>query len=83
LCITRTLSPKDLLTDLCCTAEEFATHEDEVKEAVGETSSIVDEDLFRSSFRTKIKRARMMECLNLPELWHYQREDRVGIEIRL
>jgi hypothetical protein len=55
LCITRTLSPKDLLTDLCCTAEEFATHEDEVKEAVGETSSIVDEDLFRSSFRTKNK----------------------------
>ena len=53
LCIRGTLSPKDLLTDLCCTAEEFATHEEEVKEAMGETSSTVD--LFRSSFRSKYK----------------------------
>lgn len=53
LCIRGTLSPKDFLTDLCCTAEEFATHEEEVREAMGETASTVD--LFRSSFRPRYK----------------------------
>lgn len=51
LCIRGTLNPKDVLTDLCCTAEEFMTHEEEVRVAMNETSSA--SDLFRSSFRTK------------------------------
>ncbi len=29
LCIRGTLSPKDILTDLCCTAEDFMSHEEE------------------------------------------------------
>ena len=50
LCIRGTLSPKDLLTDLCCTAEDFLTHEEEEREAMNESGA----DLFRS-FRTKYK----------------------------
>ncbi len=32
LCIRGTLSAKDLLTDLCCTAEDFVGQEEEMKE---------------------------------------------------
>ena len=31
LCIRGTLSPKDVLTDLCCTAEDFTSHEEEMR----------------------------------------------------
>lgn len=34
LCIRGTLSAKDLLTDLCCTAEGFLSHEEEEEEAM-------------------------------------------------
>jgi len=40
LCIRGTLSAKDILTDLCCTAEDFLSHEEEEKDA--------------ESFRTKL-----------------------------
>jgi hypothetical protein len=62
LCIRGTLSPKDVLTDLCCTAEEFMTHEEEVREAKNDTSSAAD--LFRTSFRTKYKASAHNGMLN-------------------
>ncbi len=38
LCIRGTLSPKDILTDLCCTAEDFGSHEEILRETADDSS---------------------------------------------
>lgn len=52
LCIRGTLSPKDVLTDLCCTAEDFMSHEEEI--ALNMTSSESSRG-FRKLYRTRAR----------------------------
>lgn len=51
LCIRGTLSPKDILTDLCCTADEFLTHEEDILEE----SESIPRDVIRNIIRPKHK----------------------------
>jgi len=53
LCIRGTLSAKDILTDLCCTAEDFLSLEEEIQGEKVQSSD--DFDLFRMNFRTKYR----------------------------
>mmetsp|Transcript_10014 Transcript_10014/g.15106 ORF Transcript_10014/g.15106 Transcript_10014/m.15106 type:complete len:462 (+) Transcript_10014:193-1578(+) len=53
LCIRGTLSPKDVLTDLCCTAEDFMSHEEEI--ALNMTSSESSGRGFRKLYRTRAR----------------------------
>lgn len=53
LCIRGTLSAKDVLTDLCCTAEEFLSHEEETLLTQEEKGNESEAKMFQKSVRSK------------------------------
>lgn len=70
LCIRGTLSPKDILTDLCCTADEFWTHEEELNESleVAPNGSDMIRNMLRHKHRAKAHHGMLQAARNVAKM---------------
>lgn len=68
LCIRGTLSPKDILTDLCCTAEDFLSHEEE--QEAGQSYSETTRSEFKAKYRARAHQGMVNAARGVANMTH-------------
>jgi hypothetical protein len=68
LCIRGTLSPKDILTDLCCTADEFLTHGEDIIDGSESTSRDVIRSMMRPKHKAKAHHGMLQAARNIAKM---------------